>query len=405
MSLLGRNALVKSILLLVPAMLLALLSGGPAQARDESIDDITIAEPFREGAGPPVGKIQLVQGKAVIIHTGERVGYLARARLPLFRQDTLRTFDRGRLRLSLNDGSIITIASDSRLTISRSVYNPAEKERSSFIDMGIGKVRFWIKKMVGFDRPEFKVKTRTAILGVRGSDFIVRAGADFTEVTALDDTRLEVVSLAALAETPVLLTDFEQTVVEMDAIPSQVIQVRPEEVEQLIMEMGVTGDDFGTEPADLETETDRGGTRTGAGEEEAAPAGTDETDDTPGVSEVDQTVDADPSEGAGGTDGTAVSDETGSGIAEGAEAAEPVEEFPAVDETVDMTMEDVAYEEVSPEEEMVDYGGVDLDGIDEILGEDEILRQEEFAEEERQEVIEEKAEELMPQLPRPPRGG
>ncbi len=109
--------------------------------------------------------------------------------------------------------------------------------------MATGKARFWVKKLADFSQSEFRIKTQTAIVGVRGSDFIVNASEDITEVTTLDKTVLEIVSLIAL-EKKTLLKDFERTTVKRGFIPSDVISVTPEETEQMIKEMPITPERF-----------------------------------------------------------------------------------------------------------------------------------------------------------------
>ena len=197
---------------------------------------------YKPGIGSPVGKVVLVQGKAVIIHSNILSGYFAKKDFLLFKGDTIITLPKGRIRFKLNDGSILTQASNTRLVISRSIYDSTKKSRSSFFNMTLGKTRFWVTKMFGFKYSEFRVKTQTAIAGVRGSDFIVRATPNLTEVTALENTSMEVVSLAAPEVMPTLLADFERTMVEEGALPSEAEMVLPEEIEEIKKEFTVIPD-------------------------------------------------------------------------------------------------------------------------------------------------------------------
>jgi hypothetical protein len=80
--------------------------------------------------------------------------------------------------------------------------------------MSTGKARFWVKKLTDFQRSVFKVKTPTAVCGVRGSDFVAIVTADRTELTALEKTFLEVLSLASPEGEPLTITDFERAIVE-----------------------------------------------------------------------------------------------------------------------------------------------------------------------------------------------
>jgi hypothetical protein len=139
----------------------------------------------------------------------------------------------------LNDGSLLTLAPKTKLVISRSVYEPKKKSRSTYMQQDGGKVRYWIKKLLGHNPSEFKVKTPTAVAGVRGSDFIIDVTATRTEVTALGQTELEVVSLAAPHMNPTRVLDFERTIIESGALPSDVQRVAPEEIEQIKQDLPI----------------------------------------------------------------------------------------------------------------------------------------------------------------------
>jgi hypothetical protein len=195
-------------------------------------EGLMMEEPFRPGLGASVGKVALVQGKAVIMHADKIRGYWAKQGLPLFKGDTIVTRDRARIRFELQDGSVITLASGTKTVIDKSLYDPAKKTRSSFFRLTLGKARFYVTKLFKLGHSEFKIKTPTAIVGVRGSDFILRAAPSLTEVTALEKTRLEVVGLA-FPEQPRLVEDFERTLVEEGTLPSEVEKVAPEEIEEI----------------------------------------------------------------------------------------------------------------------------------------------------------------------------
>jgi hypothetical protein len=91
--------------------------------------------------------------------------------------------------------------------VNRSVFDPAKKSRVSFLSTSLGKARFLVKKIADFKRSEFKVKTPTAVCGIRGSDFLTSVTAEGTEITALSKTVLEVRRLARPEKKPVILRD------------------------------------------------------------------------------------------------------------------------------------------------------------------------------------------------------
>lgn len=192
--------------------ILIFLIGGDAFGADAPSSDLlptglVMEEVFKPGPGSPVGKIELVEGEVVIIHAGVLSGFLAEKDLPVFTGDTIVALESGRVRFKLNDGSTLGLASETKLVVNRSVFDPAKKSRVSFLSTSLGKARFLVKKIAGFKRSEFKVKTPTAVCGIRGSEFLTSVTAEGTEITALSKTVLEVRRLARPEKKPVILTD------------------------------------------------------------------------------------------------------------------------------------------------------------------------------------------------------
>jgi hypothetical protein len=92
-------------------------------------------------------------------------------------EDLLRTEPRGRVRLVLDDGSILNLGSDSQLKVIR---HDAQTQQSD-LEMRYGRLRAQVVKL---SRPNsrFEIRTSTAICGVLGTDFYVEANAKTTRV-------------------------------------------------------------------------------------------------------------------------------------------------------------------------------------------------------------------------------
>ncbi len=223
---------------LILAVLLIGMGGGMCEIHAASLlpDVSAIKDEFSPGLGQAVGKVALVQGDVVIVHRNMEENYRAKDGLPLFEEDTVLTGEKSRIRLEMNDSSVLTLSSGTKLVISRSIYNPEEGNRSSFLNFVTGKARFLVKKMLNFKWSEFKVKTKTAIVGVRGSDFIIAATETRTEVTALENTELEVISLIGPDEEPAKAAEFEKIIVDAGMLPSQAEQLFTEEIERMRQE-------------------------------------------------------------------------------------------------------------------------------------------------------------------------
>ena len=78
---------------------------------------LVMEDRYTPGIGQRVGNVLLVEGKAVIIHKDNQRGYWIRKGLGLYNGDRIITMPDGRVRLSMDDGSEITIAPDSEFSI------------------------------------------------------------------------------------------------------------------------------------------------------------------------------------------------------------------------------------------------------------------------------------------------
>jgi len=115
-----------------------------------------------------VGKATYISGDVYVVRGEERIplaegdGVLA--------ADTVITGSRGRVALQMHDNSKIHIGRSSRVSLS----NYAVKEKtlvSGAFNVLWGKVRFFVAKLSGDS--SFNVTTKTAVLGVRGTEFVV----------------------------------------------------------------------------------------------------------------------------------------------------------------------------------------------------------------------------------------
>ena len=114
------------------------------------------------------GSVDEVTGSAKIIHAHGGTENAKRG-VAVFAGDTAETGD-GKLRIVLNDHSEMTLPRNSSVKIER-VEVDGEKARNIVMNLLKGKVRNHVAK--GFkDQNVFEVKTRTAVAGVRGTDFI-----------------------------------------------------------------------------------------------------------------------------------------------------------------------------------------------------------------------------------------
>lgn len=236
-----RNVVGLSSVFLVAMVILAPLTFASGTADAGDFDGLSIMEGYEPGMGEAIGRLRKVSGKVAVVHLDQSYGFHAFVDMNLFKGDTLYTGEDGSAAFSLNDGSFISLSPGSLLTISQSVYAPEQKTRSSLMNMIRGNARFVVKKFVDARHSEFKVKTKTAVAGVRGSDFIILSGEAVTEIMALENTELEVFSLAVPDAKPVSLHSFERTLVRHGALPEEARRMDAEEVDRLMREFRLEG--------------------------------------------------------------------------------------------------------------------------------------------------------------------
>jgi len=133
--------------------------------------EMQISATFVEGVEKKIGRVQQAIGKVYVIHFGQKIAYQLKKNNPLVARDTLITFSKSRLNAIMNDKSILALAPLAKLTLTKSEYSSAAKTRSTVMNLIWGSARFIVKKISG--KSEYTVKTKTALCGVRSTDFAV----------------------------------------------------------------------------------------------------------------------------------------------------------------------------------------------------------------------------------------
>ena len=121
------------------------------------------------GSSIEVGKVTYVSGDTFVIRDAERLPLTDGD--ALFPSDTIVTGKRGRVMLYMRDGSRLHISRLSRLSLSGYRFKEDDSLVSGAFNMLWGKVRFFVAKLN--KGSTFNVNTSTAVLGVRGTEFLV----------------------------------------------------------------------------------------------------------------------------------------------------------------------------------------------------------------------------------------
>ena len=100
---------------------------------------------------------------------------------PVEWNDQIHTFESGRLQITLIDGSLLSVGSHSEMKIVR---HAADTQQTQ-IELGIARMRVDVQKITKTGG-KFEVRTKTAVIGVVGTSFVVAADETRTRVCVMD---------------------------------------------------------------------------------------------------------------------------------------------------------------------------------------------------------------------------
>jgi hypothetical protein len=147
---------------------------------------LAAALPMRAGdaADGPIGTVAKVAPEAHGTPPGGARAVLGQND-PVVTDETVETSESGALHLRFIDESDLWVGANSELVLDKLVYDPAGAAEGAYaVQLAIGLFRFVTGKL---DHGAYEVWTPTAVIGVRGTDFVVSvARSGSTRVTAYD---------------------------------------------------------------------------------------------------------------------------------------------------------------------------------------------------------------------------
>jgi len=125
---------------------------------------------------PRAGEVSARLPQGQIARPGEELA--ADPGVDVLWQDLVTTNPRGRVRLTLGDGSVLNVGSDSSLRVVRS----DEQSRQTDLTLTFGKMRTRVQGLDPGQGQRFEIRTNTAVLGVIGTDFFIEVLATLTRI-------------------------------------------------------------------------------------------------------------------------------------------------------------------------------------------------------------------------------
>lgn len=198
------------------------------------------------------GVFTQVEGKVELLRQGRPPAVPARLQDPVTMGDAVRTGPNSRAQIRFMDDSVLTLAPGSLVTIEAFHYDREAGVRKAVLQVLRGLVHCAVEKIFKVERPDFLLKTHTAVLGVRGTRWFTLLGARYTAVYGESGT-LEVGSLFPDMTRTVLVRGGEMSSVALKELPAAPRRYPPAmlEVLKLWLKKGVPAWVLSLDPGQL----------------------------------------------------------------------------------------------------------------------------------------------------------
>ena len=124
-------------------------------------------------AAQRVGVLKNLEGEVTVLRVGQRQPALSGA--VVLEGDRIITGAKGAAALTLVDGTVLTVGPNASLDLTHHVYDPTSQQGSLLLNLLQGTLRMITGAMAKTNPELIKITTPTAVVGVRGTDFIVEA--------------------------------------------------------------------------------------------------------------------------------------------------------------------------------------------------------------------------------------
>jgi len=149
--------------ILIAILCLTLIGwAGPAFAAGEAVE--------------AVGSVKTVQGDCTILRDGGSMAAAVGSKI--YQNDTLVTGPGASAGIIFKDNTIMSIGPDSRLTIDKFAFDPANQKFAFTTKIIRGTLTCYTGLIAKLSNRSFRVETQTAVIGVRGTRFAVKVEDD-----------------------------------------------------------------------------------------------------------------------------------------------------------------------------------------------------------------------------------
>lgn len=120
------------------------------------------------------GRLTMLEGRVDLLKGGQLPSVEAKLEDTVSPGDVLRTKSLSKAQITFIDNTVMTISPESRIAVEEYMFDSDHGKRSAVVNLFQGMVLTVVSKIFKSEKPDFIIKTHTAVLGVRGTEVGVR---------------------------------------------------------------------------------------------------------------------------------------------------------------------------------------------------------------------------------------
>jgi hypothetical protein len=133
-----------------------------------------------------IGQVTALEGKVTVLRQGKFAPEPLTLQKPVFQEDIIETDRASKVRITLTDATVISLAEQSRLELKQFSHDARQQTRSGRLAISLGIFRAILKEMIPSSTIE--VITPTTVAAIRGTDLMGEVTADSTAMVVLEGT-------------------------------------------------------------------------------------------------------------------------------------------------------------------------------------------------------------------------
>lgn len=137
----------------------------------EELQALTVKDHFVPSDSREAGVLHALSGRVVVVRRAEGEAYFGKPGDKIYENDELNTLDDSRCRIRFYTDDVVNMGPETRFAVETFEDHSGKGEKRSFFSMLKGKAMFYALRLFRYRDTRFKVKTPTAVVGVRGTKF------------------------------------------------------------------------------------------------------------------------------------------------------------------------------------------------------------------------------------------